>query len=142
MTFMTARGRNSGRSSHEYCKATIGPIFSWNRIWDFCSRRTFLFFIRCFCKSWNVCKNKVFNEHINIFWKEIYLQIHFFLASTWILQYFYRISLNSTRRNWFFWHLQVGKLLEAFKILCTDFDHILGKRGETIQGGIFFKGGY
>ena len=27
----------------------------------------------------------------------------------------------------------MGKLFEGFKILCTDFDHILEKRGETIQ---------
>ena len=32
-------------------------------------------------------------------------------------------------------------LLEVFKILCTDFDHILEKTVETIQGGILFKGG-
>ena len=25
---------------------------------------------------------------------------------------------------------------------CTDFDHVLEKRGEIIQGWIFFKGGY
>ena len=31
-----------------------------------------------------------------------------------------------------------GKLFEGFKILC---DHILGKKGETIQGEIFFKAG-
>jgi hypothetical protein len=31
----------------------------------------------------------------------------------------------------------VGKLLEAFKILCTDFDfdHILDKRGKLFKGG-------
>ena len=34
------------------------------------------------------------------------------------------------------------KLLEAFKLLCSDFDHILEKRGESIQGGILFMGGY
>ena len=34
----------------------------------------------------------------------------------------------------------MGKLFEGFKMLCTDFDHILEKRGETIQGEIFFKG--
>ena len=33
----------------------------------------------------------------------------------------------------------MGKLLEAFKILCSDFDHIWGKRGETIQGGYFSR---
>jgi hypothetical protein len=31
-----------------------------------------------------------------------------------------------------------GELLEGFKILFTDFDHILEKREETIQG----QGGY
>ena len=50
---------------------------------------------------------------------------------------YYRISLNSIRG-----HFQVGKLFEGFKILCTDFDHILEKNWETIQGGILFKGGY
>ena len=34
------------------------------------------------------------------------------------------------------------KLLEGFKILFNDFDHILEKKGETIQGGILLKGGY
>jgi len=29
----------------------------------------------------------------------------------------------------------VGKLLEAFKILCTDFDHILEKKGKLFKGG-------
>jgi hypothetical protein len=38
--------------------------------------------------------------------------------------------------------IQMWKLFEGFKILCTFFDHILGKRGETIQRGILFKGGY
>jgi hypothetical protein len=36
----------------------------------------------------------------------------------------------------------MGKLFEGFKIVCTNFDHILEKRGGNIQGGIFFKGGY
>jgi hypothetical protein len=36
----------------------------------------------------------------------------------------------------------MGKLLKAFKILFRDFDHILEKREETIQGRILFKGGY
>ena len=35
-----------------------------------------------------------------------------------------------------------GKLLKGFRILCSDFDHILKKKEETIQGGILFKGGY
>ena len=33
----------------------------------------------------------------------------------------------------------MGKLFEGFKILCTDFDHILEKRGETIQGGYYLR---
>ena len=32
--------------------------------------------------------------------------------------------------------------MEGFKILFTDFDHILEKSGETIQSRIQFKGGY
>jgi hypothetical protein len=36
----------------------------------------------------------------------------------------------------------MGKLFEGFKILCSDFDHILEKRGKTIQGEILFKKGY
>ena len=31
----------------------------------------------------------------------------------------------------------MGKLLEAFKILCSDFDHIWGKRGKLFKGDIF-----
>ena len=34
------------------------------------------------------------------------------------------------------------KLFECFKILCTDFDYILEKSGETIKEGVLFKGGY
>ena len=34
MTFMTARGRNSGRSSHEYCKPLIDLyLISEKSIW-------------------------------------------------------------------------------------------------------------
>ena len=44
--------------------------------------------------------------------------------------------LNSIRGKYFFWHLQMGKLLEGFKILCSDFDHVLEKRGDIIQGRI------
>jgi hypothetical protein len=34
----------------------------------------------------------------------------------------------------------MGKLvLEAFKNLCSDFDHILEKRGKTIQEGYFSR---
>ena len=33
----------------------------------------------------------------------------------------------------------MGKLFEGFKMLCSDFNHILKKRGETIQGGILIK---
>ena len=39
-------------------------------------------------------------------------------------------------------HLQMGKLFEGFKIVCTDFDRILEKMGETFQGGILFQVGY
>ena len=31
----------------------------------------------------------------------------------------------------------MGKLLEAFKILCSDFDHILGKGGNLFKGEMF-----
>ena len=34
------------------------------------------------------------------------------------------------------------KLFECFKILCTDFDYILEKSGETNKEGVLFKGGY
>ena len=33
----------------------------------------------------------------------------------------------------------MGKLFDGFKILCTDFDPIFKKKGETIQGGILIK---
>ena len=33
----------------------------------------------------------------------------------------------------------MGKLFEGFKILFTDFDHILEKKGKTIQSWILFK---
>jgi hypothetical protein len=29
----------------------------------------------------------------------------------------------------------MGKLFEGFTILCTDFDHILEKRGKPFKGG-------
>ena len=32
--------------------------------------------------------------------------------------------------------IRAGKLLEAFKILCRDFDHILGKGGNYSRGAI------
>ena len=35
----------------------------------------------------------------------------------------------------FFWHLQIGKLFEGFKILCTNFELILEKRGKLFKGG-------
>ena len=35
-----------------------------------------------------------------------------------------------------------GKLLECFKIVCTDFDHVLEKSGKINQGGILFEGEY
>jgi hypothetical protein len=33
----------------------------------------------------------------------------------------------------------MGKLLEDFEMVCTDFDHVLKKRGETIQGGYYLR---
>ena len=41
-----------------------------------------------------------------------------------------------------FLHFKMGKLFEGFQILCSEFNHILEKKGGgTIQGGILFKGG-
>ena len=34
----------------------------------------------------------------------------------------------------------MGKLFQGFKILCTNFDHIVEKKGETIQGGDILQG--
>ena len=33
----------------------------------------------------------------------------------------------------------MGRLFEGFEILCTDYDHILKKRGYSIQGRTLFK---
>ena len=34
----------------------------------------------------------------------------------------------------------MGKLLEGFKILCSDFDHTyFGKKGDIVQGRILIK---
>ena len=33
----------------------------------------------------------------------------------------------------------MGTLFEGFQILCTDYDHIFGKRGDFIQGRTLFK---
>ena len=33
----------------------------------------------------------------------------------------------------------MGTLFEGFEILCTDYDYILGKRGDSIQGRTLFK---
>ena len=33
----------------------------------------------------------------------------------------------------------MGKLFEGLTILCTNFDHILEKSGETIQGGYYSR---
>ena len=35
----------------------------------------------------------------------------------------------------------MGRLFEGFQILCTDYDYILGKRGDSIQGRTLYKGG-
>ena len=36
----------------------------------------------------------------------------------------------------------MGTLFESFEILCTDYDYILGKRGDSIQGRTLYKGGH
>ena len=36
----------------------------------------------------------------------------------------------------------MGTLFEGFQILCTDYDYILGKRGDIIQRRTFYKGGH
>ena len=36
----------------------------------------------------------------------------------------------------------MGTLFEEFQILCTDYDYILGKRGDIIQRRTFYKGGH
>ena len=36
----------------------------------------------------------------------------------------------------------MGRLFEDFQIVCTDYDHTLGKRGDTIQGRTLYKGGH
>jgi hypothetical protein len=33
----------------------------------------------------------------------------------------------------------MGRLFEGFEILCTDYEHILEKRGDIIQGKTLFK---
>ena len=34
------------------------------------------------------------------------------------------------------------RLFEGFEILCTDYDHMLEKRGNIIQGRTLYKGGH
>ena len=36
----------------------------------------------------------------------------------------------------------MGTLFEGFQILCTDYGYILGKMGDSIQGGTLYKGGH
>ena len=36
----------------------------------------------------------------------------------------------------------MGTLFEEFQILCTDYDYILWKRGDIIQGRTLYKGGH
>ena len=36
----------------------------------------------------------------------------------------------------------MGTLFEGFQILCTDYDYIFGKRGDSIQGRTLYKGGH
>ena len=50
----------------------------------------------------------------------------------------YRISSISTLGHSFFWHLRMGKLFEGFEILCTDYDHMLEKRADIIQGNTVY----
>ena len=33
----------------------------------------------------------------------------------------------------------MGTLFEGFQVLCTDYDYILGKRGDSIQGGQYIR---
>ena len=47
--------------------------------------------------------------------------------------------IGNRRKIDFFQHLQMGKLFSGFKNVRTDFDHILRKRGATIQGRILLK---
>ena len=64
---------------------------------------------------------------------------HKYSQKNWILSPFYTNSNRGCKK--------MGKLFKGFKILCTDFDHILEIREETIhwivfKGVILFKGGY
>ena len=36
----------------------------------------------------------------------------------------------------------MGRLIEDFEILFTDYDYILWKRGDSIQGRLLYKGGH
>ena len=36
----------------------------------------------------------------------------------------------------------MGRLFEGFEILCTDYDHMLEKSGDIIQGRTLYKGGH
>ena len=36
----------------------------------------------------------------------------------------------------------MGTLFEGFQILCTDYDYVLGKRGDSIQGRTLYEGGH
>ena len=36
----------------------------------------------------------------------------------------------------------MGTLFEGFQMLCTDYDYILRKMGDSIQGRTLYKGGH
>ena len=36
----------------------------------------------------------------------------------------------------------MGRLFEGFEILCTDYDHMMEKSGDIIQGRTLYKGGH
>ena len=36
----------------------------------------------------------------------------------------------------------IQTLFEGFQILCTDYDYVLGKRGDSIQGRTLYEGGH
>ena len=52
----------------------------------------------------------------------------------------YRISLNNVLGHYLFCNLQMGTLFEGFQTSCTDYDSILGKRGDIIQGRTLYEG--
>ena len=104
---------------------------------------------RCILSDWQLTLQIYVDS-----WDQFCHNSRFPIESVWLIMEFQllwskvvRLCANNqcSQRYYFLllrWHLQLGKLLEGFKILCTDFDHILEKKGGTIQGGIFYKEGY